>query len=224
MCASDEVRDGSRGTSNRATVAGSSPRAPRNRRRDEPATCPGGDLHQVLTVRGDLVVHIQDPRPRSAMREAGIEEQQAPEREPVPRAARGSARRFRRCPCGTPRPPSPSTATGSASRCSTTTAASPSCSGRSGPPSVGGGRPELAGARLARPPGPLGRRVVHRRHRELPRRVAVDELYEELRQSGVLHPASSGGVSETDFGTREFATLDLDGNLVTFFREWESES
>jgi hypothetical protein len=27
-------------------------------------------------------------------------------------------------------------------------------------------------------------------------------------------------VTATDFGTREFATLDLDGNLLTFFR-WE---
>jgi catechol 2,3-dioxygenase-like lactoylglutathione lyase family enzyme len=51
---------------------------------------------------------------------------------------------------------------------------------------------------------------------------AVDELYEELRRSGVLHPVSKDGVSTTDFGTREFATLDLDGNLVTFFR-WVSE-
>ena len=29
-------------------------------------------------------------------------------------------------------------------------------------------------------------------------------------------------MSETDFGTREFPTLDLDGNLLTFFR-WERE-
>jgi hypothetical protein len=29
-------------------------------------------------------------------------------------------------------------------------------------------------------------------------------------------------VDDTDFGTREFATLDHDGNLVTFF-EWVSE-
>ena len=46
----------------------------------------------------------------------------------------------------------------------------------------------------------------------------VDRLYEEMRTSDVLHPVSRGGVDETDFGTREFATLDLDGNLVTFFR------
>ncbi len=26
------------------------------------------------------------------------------------------------------------------------------------------------------------------------------------------------GVTTTDFGTREFATLDLDGNLLSFFR------
>ena len=45
----------------------------------------------------------------------------------------------------------------------------------------------------------------------------VGSLYEELRDRGVLHPVSRGGVNETDFGTREFATLDLDGNLVTFF-------
>ncbi len=49
----------------------------------------------------------------------------------------------------------------------------------------------------------------------------VDELYDELRRSDVLHPVSKDGVDDTDFGTREFATLDLDGNLVTFF-EWRS--
>ena len=46
----------------------------------------------------------------------------------------------------------------------------------------------------------------------------VDELYDELQASDVLHPVSSGGVSETDFGTREFATLDQDGNLLAFFQ------
>jgi catechol 2,3-dioxygenase-like lactoylglutathione lyase family enzyme len=46
----------------------------------------------------------------------------------------------------------------------------------------------------------------------------VDELYEELRRADVLHPVSKEGVDDTDFGTREFATLDLDGNLVTFFQ------
>ena len=47
---------------------------------------------------------------------------------------------------------------------------------------------------------------------------AVDELYEELRERDVLHPVSRDGVSTTDFGTRELATLDGDGNLITFFQ------
>ena len=46
----------------------------------------------------------------------------------------------------------------------------------------------------------------------------VDALYGELRAAEVLHPTSRGGVSATDFGTREFATLDGDGNLLSFFR------
>jgi catechol 2,3-dioxygenase-like lactoylglutathione lyase family enzyme len=46
----------------------------------------------------------------------------------------------------------------------------------------------------------------------------VDELYDELRRNGVLHPVSREGVSDTDFGTREFATLDRDSNLLTFFQ------
>lgn len=46
----------------------------------------------------------------------------------------------------------------------------------------------------------------------------VDELYEELRASEVLHKVSRDGVSETDFGTREFATLDQDSNLIAFFQ------
>ncbi len=49
----------------------------------------------------------------------------------------------------------------------------------------------------------------------------VDDLFEELRQRDVLHPVSRDGADDTDFGTREFATLDLDGNLVTFF-QWRS--
>jgi catechol 2,3-dioxygenase-like lactoylglutathione lyase family enzyme len=47
----------------------------------------------------------------------------------------------------------------------------------------------------------------------------VDELYDELSRAAVLHPVSRDRVDDTDFGTREFATLDIDGNLVTFF-EW----
>jgi catechol 2,3-dioxygenase-like lactoylglutathione lyase family enzyme len=56
-------------------------------------------------------------------------------------------------------------------------------------------------------------------------RIRVDEvdgLYGELKRSDVLHAVSKDGVEETDFGTREFATLDLDGNLLTFF-QWRSE-
>jgi catechol 2,3-dioxygenase-like lactoylglutathione lyase family enzyme len=45
----------------------------------------------------------------------------------------------------------------------------------------------------------------------------VDDLFAELAPKDVLHPVSKGGVEDTDFGSREFATLDLDGNLVTFF-------
>jgi catechol 2,3-dioxygenase-like lactoylglutathione lyase family enzyme len=50
----------------------------------------------------------------------------------------------------------------------------------------------------------------------------VDALYDEYRASDVLHPVSKKGVDDTDFGTREFATLDLDGNLLTFFR-WREQ-
>jgi len=46
----------------------------------------------------------------------------------------------------------------------------------------------------------------------------VDELYAELRERDVLHTVSRDGVTETDFGTREFATLDRDGNLIAFFK------
>ena len=52
------------------------------------------------------------------------------------------------------------------------------------------------------------------------RALGIDELYEELRVSGVLHAVAQGGVVDTDYGAREIATLDLDGNLVVFF-EWE---
>ena len=45
----------------------------------------------------------------------------------------------------------------------------------------------------------------------------VDGLYDELAGRDVFHPVSRHRVRETDFGTREFAALDLDGNLLTFF-------
>lgn len=47
---------------------------------------------------------------------------------------------------------------------------------------------------------------------------AVDELYAELSNASVLHPTDTGAPATTDWGTREFATLDLCGNLVTFFQ------
>jgi len=51
--------------------------------------------------------------------------------------------------------------------------------------------------------------------------TGVDDLYSEMRAADVLHPVSRDGVDDTDFGTREFATLDPNGNLITFF-EWRS--
>jgi hypothetical protein len=48
--------------------------------------------------------------------------------------------------------------------------------------------------------------------------VDVDALFAELQAAEVLHAVSRGGVTSTDFGTQEFATLDVDGNLLTFFR------
>ena len=44
----------------------------------------------------------------------------------------------------------------------------------------------------------------------------VDGLFEELRP--VLHPIKPDRPKDTDFGSREFATLDEDGNLIEFFR------
>lgn len=45
----------------------------------------------------------------------------------------------------------------------------------------------------------------------------VDALLVELAPRGVLHPTARPEVHVTDFGTREFATVDLDGNLLEFF-------
>jgi catechol 2,3-dioxygenase-like lactoylglutathione lyase family enzyme len=46
--------------------------------------------------------------------------------------------------------------------------------------------------------------------------VGVDELYAELRIQDVLHSPSTV-VVDTDYGTREFPTLDCDGNLISFY-------
>ena len=40
----------------------------------------------------------------------------------------------------------------------------------------------------------------------------------------VLDPISADGVTLTDFGTREFANLDLDGNLIEFVQWMTAES
>jgi hypothetical protein len=47
---------------------------------------------------------------------------------------------------------------------------------------------------------------------------SVDALFAELQSAGVLHDVSRAGVTATDFGTREFASLDSDGNRLRFFR------
>jgi uncharacterized protein (DUF4415 family) len=47
---------------------------------------------------------------------------------------------------------------------------------------------------------------------------AVDELCAELSSAAVRHPTDGGAPVDTEWGTREFATLDLDGDLLTFFR------
>jgi catechol 2,3-dioxygenase-like lactoylglutathione lyase family enzyme len=46
----------------------------------------------------------------------------------------------------------------------------------------------------------------------------VDELYDEMKRSDVLH-GNVRDLTTTDFGTREFHTLDQDGNLITFYEE-----
>lgn len=45
----------------------------------------------------------------------------------------------------------------------------------------------------------------------------VDDLYREMTEAKVLHPTDSGGPVDTDWNTREFAALDLEGNLLTFY-------
>lgn len=50
--------------------------------------------------------------------------------------------------------------------------------------------------------------------------VEIDKLYKELKQNGVLYNSQTV-VEKTDWGTREFSTLDLHGNLLTFFERIE---
>jgi catechol 2,3-dioxygenase-like lactoylglutathione lyase family enzyme len=46
----------------------------------------------------------------------------------------------------------------------------------------------------------------------------VDGLYAEMRSADALHYRDPGSPTDTDFGTREFAVTDLDGNLIVFYR------
>lgn len=43
----------------------------------------------------------------------------------------------------------------------------------------------------------------------------IDALFDEMRAADVLHP--NGPLADKPYGLREFAVLDLDGNLLTFF-------
>ena len=45
----------------------------------------------------------------------------------------------------------------------------------------------------------------------------IDELFAEFDAAGVLHPGSTR-VMATDYGSREFHAIDLDGNLLSFYR------
>jgi catechol 2,3-dioxygenase-like lactoylglutathione lyase family enzyme/ketosteroid isomerase-like protein len=189
---------------------------------------PGEDLHQVLSVRNDRVVRIQDfPDRASAMREAGIVEEPraGTEREAVERADAKLGQTIPALPV------------------------------RDAAAAVDFYRDRLGFEVLHHDGGfaVLARdeAVVHLweagdeswQRRESPEkpvrsgaesflagtascRIAVaevDDLYAELAQADVLHPVSKGGVEDTDFGSREFATLDLDGNLITFFK-WQDSS
>jgi catechol 2,3-dioxygenase-like lactoylglutathione lyase family enzyme len=43
----------------------------------------------------------------------------------------------------------------------------------------------------------------------------VDELYASCQEAGIVHP--NAAIGDTEWATREFAVLDPDGNLMTFF-------
>jgi catechol 2,3-dioxygenase-like lactoylglutathione lyase family enzyme len=47
------------------------------------------------------------------------------------------------------------------------------------------------------------------------RAESIDALCAAYTAAGVLHP--NGPLSDKPYGLREFAVLDLDGNLITFF-------
>ncbi len=43
----------------------------------------------------------------------------------------------------------------------------------------------------------------------------IDELYEHCQERQIVHP--NAPLTEQPWGAREFAVLDIDGNLLTFF-------
>lgn len=49
----------------------------------------------------------------------------------------------------------------------------------------------------------------------------IDDLYAELKESGVLYAADTI-IEETPWGTREFPALDQDRNLLTFYQRSRS--
>jgi uncharacterized glyoxalase superfamily protein PhnB len=52
----------------------------------------------------------------------------------------------------------------------------------------------------------------------------VDALFGELQHRGVLLDHNQTTAEVTDYGTREFAAVDLDGNLLTFFARAAKEA
>jgi catechol 2,3-dioxygenase-like lactoylglutathione lyase family enzyme len=186
----------------------------------------GDELHQVLTVQGDVIVHIQDyPDRATALQAAGLEEPEPHVREPVPRADVKLSQTIPALPVRN------------------AAAAVAFYHDRLGFEVLhhDGGFAVLArgdavlhlweagdeswrGAELGERPvrsgaesfiaGTASCRIVV---------SDVDELFAELAAQDVLHPVSAGGPDDTDFGSREFAALDLDGNLITFFL-WRSEA
>jgi catechol 2,3-dioxygenase-like lactoylglutathione lyase family enzyme len=51
--------------------------------------------------------------------------------------------------------------------------------------------------------------------------VGIDELYERCSADGIVHP--NAGLEEKPWGAREFAVIDGDGNLLTFFERVSEE-
>lgn len=45
----------------------------------------------------------------------------------------------------------------------------------------------------------------------------IEALYNTYREAKLVHP--NGHLSDKPYGLREFAVLDLDGNLITFFQK-----